>query len=152
MQSVKPNSAIVLLAEEDNMTPLEMTKKAYDCFLKGDIAGLVALYSENATFTPQMGLEGKAPLVTPKGTFKPTELPGFFAALAAEVDFTTWENRQFVVDGNTVVALGYYAGKNKRTGKSFASEFAHVSTIADGKFTSFKEFTDTAAILAASTA
>src|SRR5258706_3463626 len=27
-----------------------------------------------------------------------------------------------------------YAGKNKRTGKPFASEFAHVSTIVDGKF------------------
>jgi uncharacterized protein len=132
------------------MTPLEMSKKAYESFLTGDIPGLLALYNENATFTPQMGLEGKAPLVTPKGTFKPAELTGFFAALAAENDFTTWENRQFVVDGNTVVALGYYAGTNKRTGKPFASEFAHVVTIADGKFTSFKEFTDTAAVLAAS--
>jgi ketosteroid isomerase-like protein len=134
------------------MTPLELTQKAYDCFFKADIAGLVALYTENATFTPQMGLEGKAPLVTPKGTFKPTELPAYFAALAAESDFTTWENRQFVVDGNTVIVLGYYAGKNNRTGKPFASEFAHVATVADGKFTSFKEFTDTAAVLAASTA
>ena len=71
------------------MTPLEMSKKAYDCFLKGDVAGLVALYSKDATFTPQMGLQGKAPLVTPKGTFTPSELPGFFAALAAENDFTT---------------------------------------------------------------
>ena len=133
------------------MTPLEMSKKAYDCFLTGDVAGLVAMYSKDATFTPQMGLEGKAPLVTPKGTFKPAELPGFFAALAEENDFTTWENRQFVVDGNTVVALGDYAGKNKRTGKPFASEFAHVSTITEGKFTSFQEFTDTAAVLAAST-
>jgi uncharacterized protein len=138
--------------EEANMTPPETSKKAYDCFLTGDVPGLVALYSKEATFTPQMGLEGKTPLVTPKGTFKPTELPGFFAALAAENDFTTWENRQFVADGNTVVALGYYAGKNKRTGKPFASEFAHVSTITDGKITSFKEFTDTAAVLAASTA
>jgi uncharacterized protein len=71
--------------------------------------------------------------------------------LAEELEFTTWENRQFVADGNTVIALGYYAGKNKRTGKPFASEFAHVSTLADGKFTSFKEFTDTAAVLAAQT-
>jgi hypothetical protein len=42
------------------MTPLEMSKKAYDCFLTGDVAGLVALYSKDATFTPQMGLEGNA--------------------------------------------------------------------------------------------
>ena len=114
--------------------------------------GLVALYAENSTFTPQMGLEGKVPLVTPKGTFKPGELPGFFAALAQEIDFTTWENRQFVVDGDTVVVLGYYAGKNKRTGKSFGCEFAHVGVVQNGKFTSFREFTDTAQVLAASTA
>src|SRR5436190_23299505 len=125
------------------MTPLEITMKAYDCFLKGDVAGLVALYAPSATFTPQMGLEGKVPVVTPKGTFSPAELPGFFGALAEEIDFTTWENRQYVADGNTVVVLGYYAGKNKRTGKSFACEFAHVGTLDDGKFTSFREFTDT---------
>jgi uncharacterized protein len=134
------------------MTSLEITQKAYDCFLKGDVAGLVALYAEGATFTPQMGLEGKSPPVTPKGTFSPSEMPGFFAALAQEIDFTTWENRQFVVDGNTVIALGYYAGKNKRTGKSFGCEFAHVATLANGKFTSFKEFTDTAQVLAAAAA
>ena len=51
---------------------------------------------------------------------------------------------------NTVVVLGYYAGKNKRTGKSFSSEFCHVLTVSEGKVTSFKEFTDTAAALEAS--
>lgn len=133
------------------MDVLETAKKAYDCFFRGDVAGLVALYAPDSTFTPQMGLQGKVPLVTPKGTFKPADLPAFFTALAAEIDFTRWENRQFVVDGNTVIVLGYYAGKNRRTGKTFGCEFAHVGTLADGKFTSFREFTDTAQVLAAST-
>jgi ketosteroid isomerase-like protein len=96
------------------------------------------------------GLEGKAPLVTPKGTFKKSELSSFFTALARELDFAQWENRQWVVDGNTVVVLGYYAGKNNRTGKPFQSEFCHVLTVAADKVTSFKEFTDTAAVLEAS--
>ena len=39
-----------------------------------------------------------------------------------------------------------------KTGKPFASEFAHVLTVAGGKATSFKEFTDTAAMLNAATA
>jgi ketosteroid isomerase-like protein len=133
------------------MSTLEIAKKAYDCFLKGDVAGVVALYDEGATFTPQMGLEGKVPLVTPKGTFKTSELAGFFGALAQELEFTQWENRQFVVDGDTVVVLGYYAGKNRRTGKPFGCEFAHVGTVSNGKFTMFKEFTDTAQVLAMST-
>ena len=131
------------------MTPLEVVQKGYDCFGKSDIAGVIALYADNSTFTPQMGLEGKVPTVTPKGTFSKAEMGGFFAALAQELDFTQWENRQWVVDGNTVVVLGYYAGKNKRTGKPFKSEFCHVLTVAGGKVTSFKEFTDTAAALEA---
>ena len=96
-------------------------------------------------------LEGKIPLVTPKGTFGKTKLPGFFAALAAETEFTAWKNRRFVADGNTVIVLGYYAGKNKRTGKSIGCEVAHVLTIAGDKVKSFKEFTDTAATPAVST-
>jgi ketosteroid isomerase-like protein len=48
--------------------------------------------------------------------------------------------------------LGAYAGRNRRTGKPFASEFAHVLTIEDGKAASFKEFVDTAANLEAPTA
>ena len=132
------------------MTPLQIVQKGYEYFGQGDVAGIVSLYADNSTFTPQMGLEGKAPLVTPKGTFSRGELAGFFAALGAELDFTRWENRQWVVDGNTVVVLGFYAGKNRRTGKPFASEFAHVLVVVGDKVASFKEFTDTAAALEAS--
>ncbi|MFO1158508.1 MAG: hypothetical protein U1E60_06690 [Reyranellaceae bacterium] len=77
-------------------------------------------------------------------------MAGFFLALSQELDFAQWENRQWVADGNTVIVLGYYSGKNKRTGKPpFASEFCHVRTVAGDKMTSFKEFTDTAAALEA---
>jgi ketosteroid isomerase-like protein len=131
------------------MTPLELVQKGYDYFAKGDVAGIVSIYADDSTFTPQMGLEGKAPLVTPKGTFRKAELTGFFAALSQELDFTQWENRQWVADGNTVIVLGYYAGRNKRTGKPFQSEFCHVLSVAGDKVKSFKEFTDTAAALEA---
>ena len=130
-------------------TPLKIVKKGYDYFGKSDIAGVVSIYADNATFTPQMGLEGKTPLVTPKGIFSKSEMGGFFAALAQELEFTQWENRHWVADGNTVIVLGYYAGKNRRTGKPFASEFCHALTVKGGKVTSFKEFTDTAAALEA---
>ena len=131
------------------MTPLETAQQGYDCFLKGDIPGVVALFSDDSTFTPLMGLEGKMPLVAPKGTFRKRELPGYFAALSEEIDWTAWENRQWLADRDTVVVFGSYAGRNKRTGKTFASEFAHVLTVTNEKATSFKEFTDTAAILSA---
>jgi uncharacterized protein len=130
-------------------TPLAIVKKGYNYFGKGDVEGVISVYADNAKFVPQMGLEGKTPLVTPNGTFSRAEMGGFFAALAQELEFTQWENRQWVVDGKTVIVLGYYAGKNRRTGKPFQSEFAHVLTVERGKVTSFKEFTDTAAALEA---
>lgn len=131
------------------MSPLELVQKGYEYFGTGDIAGVVSVYSDDSTFTPQMGLEGKTPLVTPKGTFSKSELTSFFAALSQELDFSKWENRQWVADGNTVCVLGYYAGTNRRTGKPFQSEFCHVLTVAGDKIKSFKEFTDTAAALEA---
>jgi uncharacterized protein len=131
------------------MTPLKVVQKGYNYFGKGDIAGVISLYADTAKFTPQMGLEGKSPLVTPKGTFSKSEMGGFFGALAQELEFKQWENRQWVVDGKTVIVLGYYAGNNKRTGKPFKSEFCHVLTVDRGKVTNFKEFTDTAAALEA---
>jgi ketosteroid isomerase-like protein len=134
-----------------SQTPLKVVKKGYGYFGKGDIAGVISLYADGATFTPQMGLEGKSPLVTPKGTFSKAEMGGFFAALAQELEFTQWENRQWIADGKTVAVLGYYAGTNRRTGKPFKSEFCHVLTVAGGKVTSFREFTDTAAALEAAT-
>ena len=133
------------------LTPLKVVKKGYDYFAKGDVEGVISVYADNAKFIPQMGLEGKIPLVSPKGAFSRAEMGGFFAKLAEELEFTQWENRQWVVDGKTVIVLGYYAGKNRRTGKPFKSEFAHVLTVERGKVTSFKEFTDTAAALEAAT-
>jgi len=70
------------------ITPLKVVRKGYDYFGKGDIAGVVSLYADNAKFTPQMGLEGKSPLVTPKGIFSKSEMGGFFAALSQELEFT----------------------------------------------------------------
>jgi len=88
------------------MTPLEIAQKGYDCFSKGDIRGLVALFSDDSTFTPSMGLEGKTPLTTPKGAFGKNELPGYFAALSEEIDFSTWENRRWLAHGDAIIVLG----------------------------------------------
>lgn len=50
---------------------------------------------------------------------------------------------EFVVDGDTVVSLGAYAGTFKATGKSMRAPFAHVWRVADGKLKRFDMYTDT---------
>ncbi len=61
---------------------------------------------------------------------------------------TEWDDfnavpRQFVAEGETVVALGEYSGRCKATGKRFSAPFAHVWTLRGGMVVKFQQHTDT---------
>jgi ketosteroid isomerase-like protein len=73
----------------------------------------------------------------------------FFAQVASTTQFDTFEPREFVAQGDTVVAIGRYTGKAKPTGRSFASDWVMVFTFNDGKVATFREFTDSAQIVKA---
>jgi ketosteroid isomerase-like protein len=69
--------------------------------------------------------------------------------LAAE-----WENfsatpREFVAEGERVIALGTYSGTFRRTGRSFRAGFAHAWRVRGEKLASFEMHTDTAKVLEA---
>jgi ketosteroid isomerase-like protein len=73
----------------------------------------------------------------------------FFQQVAASEEFQQFEPREFVAQGEKVVAIGHYRAITKPTGKSFESDFAMVFTMRDGKVAKFQEFTDSAGINAA---
>lgn len=73
----------------------------------------------------------------------------FFATLARDQEVIEFEPREFVAQGDKVVSLGHYQWRVKDTGRDFASDFAHVFTIRDGKVTGFREYFDSAAVAAA---
>jgi ketosteroid isomerase-like protein len=45
--------------------------------------------------------------------------------------------------GDKVVALGYYVGARKSTGKSFKTQMAHIWTIHEEKVAKFQQYLDT---------
>jgi hypothetical protein len=47
-------------------------------------------------------------------------------------------------DGDSVVVEGRYTGKFNATGADLDAQFCHVFKVADGKITSFQQYTDTA--------
>lgn len=55
----------------------------------------------------------------------------------------------FLDAGDHVVALGKYSGKHSVTGKEMVSVFAHVFDITDGRVTRFRQYADTAPMVAA---
>ena len=79
------------------------------------------------------------------------EVMNFFGKVNNLLEFDTFDVQKYIAQGDTVVSLGAYSGKSKVTGKPFNSHFAHVVTIRDGKACMFREYTDTAAAVAAMT-
>ena len=72
----------------------------------------------------------------------------FFRQVAANVNFSTFEPKEFVAADDKVVALGHYTATTP-IGKSFDADFAMVFTLRNGKILRFQEFSDSAGINAA---
>ena len=72
----------------------------------------------------------------------------FFKALDQVFEIQRFEPKQFIAQGEQVVVLGDDTAKVKVTGKVLTEEWAHAFTIRDGKITAFREYIDTAEVVA----
>jgi uncharacterized protein len=127
------------MSESENV---KIVQDAYAAFGRGDIPSLLASLSDDVVWT----LPG-APLIPQAGTYRgPEGVAQFFQKLAQTTEFLAFEPREFVAQGDRVIALGSYQAKGIATGRSFAADWAMSFTIRDGKVVKFQEFTDTASI------
>jgi ketosteroid isomerase-like protein len=69
----------------------------------------------------------------------------FFSKVAAHVNFTKFEPREFIAQGDQVAVVGYYEGTTSAK-KGFKSDWVMVFTLKNGKVAAFREFTDSAAL------
>jgi ketosteroid isomerase-like protein len=73
----------------------------------------------------------------------------FFQKVNEISEFASFEPREYVAQGDRVMALGSYRAKVKSTGRIYECDWAMAFTVENGKVTEFQEYTDTAAIAAA---
>ena len=130
------------MSEQSN---IKVVQDAYAAFGRNDIQSLIGLMSDDIAWH----------------TFGPAELPmcglrkgkaavqKFFDQVGETWNFERFEPREFTAQGDTVVALGFYGGTCKGTKRPFMSEFSHVFTLRDDKVVRFREYADTANLLAA---
>jgi len=122
-----------------------IAQRAYENFKTGNIQALLDQMSDQVTWElPEV--EGVPISGKRNGRDSVRE---FFAMVARDQDVIEFEPREFVAQGDKVVSLGHYRWRVKDTGREFASNFAHVFTIRDGKVTGFREYFDSAAVAAA---
>ena len=123
----------------------EIVKQAYDNFKRGDIESVLGLMSNDIDWRLP-AVEGMPQSGERRGI---NQVGEFFSLLAETQEFSEFEPREFIAQGDRVVALGNYRWMAKPTGREFSSNFVHVFTLSDGKVTGFDEYFDTAVAAAA---
>jgi ketosteroid isomerase-like protein len=124
-----------------------IVQSAYAAFGRGDIKTILDLLDAKVDW---QGVVGVGPNV-PTGGLRagPAQVEQFFSQVNQNVDFKTFEPREFVAERDKVVALGYYEGLVKKTGRTFKSEWAMVFTFSAGRIVRMREYADAHAITAA---
>ena len=123
---------------------VQVVKDGYAAFGRRDIPALLSLLAEDIEWhIPGAGL----PLA---GTYRGTnEVASFFQNLASDVEISDFVPREFVVEGDRVLVVGWERGKVKATNRPFEADWIMAFTVRDGKIARFREYTDTQAIAAA---
>ena len=118
----------------------------YGAFGRGDVPGLLAHFATDAVWD----------VTGPPGAF-PTfglrkglaEIGEFFGVLAANENFSEFAPLSFHQSDDKVFVIGHLTSSITKTGRSYASDWVHIFTFKGGKVSAFKEFFDSAAIVAA---
>jgi uncharacterized protein len=125
--------------------PVDVTVEVFTRFGNKDIPGILEMLA------PEVLIEFYGPPVIPyAGTYRGIkEAERFFSTVLGSVDIHQFEPEQFLSDGPMVTVTGNLHLTARSTGRDIRSAFAHVITVADGKWLRFRDFMNTSAAEAA---
>jgi ketosteroid isomerase-like protein len=125
----------------------KVVQDAYAAFGRGDIATLLGYMTDDIEWHPVIGTASHVPF---SGARNGKAAVGeFFRQVADSEEFQQFEPREFVAQGDKVVAIGHYRAVTRATARTFEADFVMVFTLRGGKVAAFHEFTDSAGINAA---
>lgn len=124
------------------MPNTDIVNRAYDSFNRKDFDALAAMMAPDCSWN----VAGPADIPWAGHYEGPDQVKDYARKLTDAVDFSAFEPRSFVEQGDTVVVCGSESAKVTSTGKEYTSLFAHVFTIRAGRIAFFQEYGDTADI------
>ena len=125
----------------------QLVKDAYAAFQRGDVDRILALVDDHVEWEAVKGTEGVVPTAgIRRGRGGVAE---FFSQLGASTDFQRFEPREFIAQGDEVVAIGGYELTAKATSRRVAADWVMVFTIRKGRIIRFREWTDSAQLVRA---
>lgn len=127
---------------------IEMVQRLYADFVRGDIPSILAALDPAVEW-----INAGSAIIAYAGTrHGSAQVQEFFVALDASVEVRTFEPREYLAQGDRIVAFGRWTGRAKATGREYASDWAMAWTIKNGRVTAFRSYEDTEAMAAAFTA
>ena len=127
------------MSEQENT---QTAKDTYAAFGRGDIPAVLGVMTDDIEWV----FPGSADVVPLAGTHTGKAAVGaWFGTLDGNVEFQTFEPREFIAQGDKLVALVYVENTVRSTGGKVAVHEAHLWTFRDGKVAGFRVYTDTEA-------
>lgn len=117
---------------------LEIIQQAFTDFANGRISSIMDICTDDVRWATY-----KVPGAASSGSFFGKEgIEEFFVKLGAEIVFSIFEPKDFIVQDNLVVVFGYCVGTVQRTGKSFSGEWCYKFRMAEGRVKEFFGYID----------
>jgi hypothetical protein len=124
---------------------ISLVKRAYESFQRGDVAAVLGTMAEDVQW--ESPTVRNVPFSGPRRG--KAAMADFFQQLGAQEEVLQFEPREFIAQGDKVVAIINYRARVKSTGQIAETPLVHVFTIKAGKVTGCAEFFDTAAAMQA---
>lgn len=125
------------MSEQANMAA---TQQLFEAFGAGNIPAILDLLNDNIV------IEFYGPDVIPyAGTYNgKEEARSFFETVLSSIDINQFDAEEMLSDGDKVIVTGHLNLTTKSTGKIIDSDFVHVITMQDAKWSRFRDFMNTA--------
>ena len=127
------------MTEQEN---IQTVQQAYDAFLRSDVPAVLEMVTEDCDwYVP--GIQDVPYAGRRRGR---AGISQFFRLFAENEDIELFNPRKYFARDDTVVVLGHYRGKVKRTSQIVDTDWVQVFTCEGGRITKFQQFHDTAKI------
>lgn len=118
-----------------------VVEEVYDAFRRKDLSGVLALQAENSEWSVAASAD-RIPWASPGDGH--AGVARFLRTLGEWLVADVFRIHNYLVNGDTVVALGFQQGTVRPTGEAYAFDFVHVWTVVDRRVARFRVYYDTA--------
>lgn len=121
------------------MTNTEMAQELYSLFGQGKVPAILDLLTDDIKWT----CPGPTDILPYARIYNgKQEVANFFKLIYENKDFPSFEAREYIAEGDKVVALGHWDAKAKKTGNPYSGDWAMAFDFRDGKICEHREYYD----------